>query len=494
MTLSDKQKRILRWVGYPLLALLVFSFTLQRTFPYERIKEKIVELAKPSYDVEIVSVEPGFWPGAMVLETILLKSKPKTPSEEPSVILIDRLEIDIGLLALVVGTAAIDIEATLGEGTVSGEVSVTSSQLDTHFVTEDLSLDAIPGIQAVVGLPMKGNLNAEIDLSVPESRWDLAEGLVTLSCPGCVAGDGEAKIKPRQRRGRAAMFGGEGLTVPALNLGDLSGRVVIGNGRGVIEEFEAESVDGVLAVRGEVQFAAALAEARFEQACLRFRLSDALKQREPEFGNVQLLMGAPPQDDGFSNIKMLGKVSEMRMLAAVNCEQDGTAERVNLRGNTTSASRVNRGERGRPSLPDEDDEDAEDMDEGDEDMDEGERVGEAGGTLRGGIDGQGEVAERRPAGVDTGEEAAREVLERGAARGEGGDTANLRGRRPLGDPAQRGLDNDDDDDGRAGRNEERGRDFDDEREFDEEDDEEPEPDDRYEDEIDPEEAEEEFEG
>ena len=41
MTLGERQRRVLRWLGYPLLVLVVFAFTLQLTFPYERVKDKL---------------------------------------------------------------------------------------------------------------------------------------------------------------------------------------------------------------------------------------------------------------------------------------------------------------------------------------------------------------------------------------------------------------------------------------------------------------------
>ena len=352
MTLSERQRRILRWLGYPLLALIVFSFTLQLTFPYDRVKDKLIELASERYDVQIASASPTLLPGGIVLESILLKSRPTRPDEQPTAIAIDRLRVDVGLLALLIGRVNVDLVAEIGEGEIVGDISVSPTELAVEVGTEDLELENIPGLRDALGLPMKGGLDAELDVTLPEQRWDLAEGSFTMSCPGCVVGDGKAKIKPKQpgtgRRG-ASFFAAEGLTVPALNLGELEGKISIISGKGVIDHFGAKSVDGDLAIHGTVTFGRTFAESTFGQACMKFRLSDALKQREAEFGNVPALMGAPLDSEGYSNVIMSGKLAEMRWIAATSCEEGGKAERLDLRGGREGGSPS--AGRGRPRLP-----------------------------------------------------------------------------------------------------------------------------------------------
>lgn len=352
MTLSERQRRILRWLGYPLLALVVFSFTLQLTFPYERVKDKVIELLSEQYDVQIVSASPTFLPGGMVLDGILLKSRPTRPDEEPTAIAIDSLTIDVGLFALLLGRISVDLVAEMGEGAIVGDISVSQAELAVEIGTEDLELESIPGLRGALGLPMKGGLDAELRVTLPEQRWDLAEGSFTMSCPDCVVGDGKSKIKPKAQSNprRTSFFAAEGLTVPALNLGDLQGKISIISGKGVIEQFGAKSVDGDLQIHGTIEFGRTFGESRFGQACMKFRLSDTLKQREAEFGNVPSLMGAPLDGEGFSNVIMSGKLAEMRWIAATSCGEGGQAERLDLRAMGQGGGTGSSG-RGRPRLP-----------------------------------------------------------------------------------------------------------------------------------------------
>lgn len=347
MNLTQRQKRLLQWAGYPLLALVVFLFSVQLTFPYERVKDKLIHALSEKYEVSIISVEPTFLPGGLILETVVLRTRPTQPDEEPTTLLIDELRVDMGLLALLRGRADVDVTAKMGGGSIEGNVVMGPDELALAFATEALPLETVPGLRGAVGLPMKGGLDASLDIRLPEQRWDLAEGSIALSCMGCTVGDGVAKIKPgspsSSRSMRAAIFAGQGVTVPELKLGTMAGKIEIREGRADIQQLTASSGDGDLTINGAVRFGRTFKEARFERGCMKFRLSDELKQREPNFGNLPALTGAPLQDDGYANVMMQGNLATMRWLPAVNCEDDGSSDRLSFRRGA--------GAGGRPSIP-----------------------------------------------------------------------------------------------------------------------------------------------
>ncbi|MBA3463494.1 MAG: hypothetical protein H0T46_26295, partial [Deltaproteobacteria bacterium] len=49
--LGRRTRLVLRYVGFFLLAVVTFVFALQLTFPYDRVKDKIVEALSTKYDV-----------------------------------------------------------------------------------------------------------------------------------------------------------------------------------------------------------------------------------------------------------------------------------------------------------------------------------------------------------------------------------------------------------------------------------------------------------
>jgi type II secretion system protein N len=327
MNLSRRNKRILTWLGYPLLALTTFVMTLHWTFPYDRVKQKMVDELSDKYEVSIKSVEPTLLPGGMVINGLMLRPRPKKPGEEPPTISIKEVELDASILAAVRGTLDLDIDAQIGSGSVSGNLVVSKAGLWADFSTRRLPLGDVPGLGDAVGLPMSGGLNATLSLHLPKKRWREANGTIKLSCPGCTAGDGVAKIKPKPREGRklsprleAQMsFIGDGVAVPMLDLGNLSGVIEIKGGKGVIKNFGGESADGEMIIEGDLDFKDPFKNTLFP-GCFKFKFSEDLKKREPKFSNIPTLMGAAVLPDGFANMRITGTLGQLRWKAKLKCK------------------------------------------------------------------------------------------------------------------------------------------------------------------------------
>ena len=118
--LTERHKRILTWVGYPMLALVTFVFALSWTFPYDRLEGKIEQALSDKYDVQIGSIESTLLPGGIVLQSVTVKTRPKAEDEKPITIYVEQIELNIGLLAALTGTISVDITADLGGGRVAG--------------------------------------------------------------------------------------------------------------------------------------------------------------------------------------------------------------------------------------------------------------------------------------------------------------------------------------------------------------------------------------
>ena len=54
---GPRAKKVLKIAGYVVLALVTFVFALQLSFPYNRIKERLVDQLSEKYDVSIGDVE-----------------------------------------------------------------------------------------------------------------------------------------------------------------------------------------------------------------------------------------------------------------------------------------------------------------------------------------------------------------------------------------------------------------------------------------------------
>jgi len=358
--LSGRQRKIARWVGIGLLAIASFLVALRFTFPYDRLEGKLAEALRDKYDVKVGEVGPGFLPGTVVFHDLVLRSHPATPEEKPTEIRVDRLVLDMGLDFGLIGAlrkkAVFDIHADLVGGEIDADIDSSAGLVEAHVETEGLALGKLPGVAAAVGLPLSGTLDAEVDLRLPGAKWKNAEGSITLACVGCVVGDGHAKMtmsagsgasaNGRRRRvtAGAAAFSSTGVTVPRLDLGDARVQVDISKGVGDIKTFAATSKDGWLKIEGKIEFRDPFANSLFP-GCMRFKLSDELKKRDPNFGNIEYTLSEKTrQADGSFAIPTKGRLTELRWDVRRKCG-GGSAEEE---GEHTPPERP--GLTGRPSL------------------------------------------------------------------------------------------------------------------------------------------------
>jgi type II secretion system protein N len=349
--LSGRQRTIARWAGISLLALVSFLFTLKFMFPYDRLEGKLAEVLGSKYDVTVGDVGGGFLPGTVVFENVVLRSRPDSPGEKATEITVDELVLDMGLDFGLLGAlrkkAVFDIDAELVGGTIEAEVESSASHFEAHIETEALELGKLPGVAAAVGLPLSGALDAQIDLQLPGAKWKNAEGNITLDCVGCTVGDGVAKLtmtpngsSRRRRSAGAAAFQSTGVTVPRLALGQAQVQLDISKGVGEIKNFSATSQDGWLKIEGKIEFRDPFANTLFP-GCMRFKLSDELKKRDPKFGNIEYTLSEKVrQQDGSFAIPTKGRLTELRWDVRRKCgggaadssdtEDRGVSERPGL--------------------------------------------------------------------------------------------------------------------------------------------------------------------
>jgi type II secretion system protein N len=339
--LTGRQRKIARWAGMGLLAIASFLVTLKYTFPYDRLKGKLVDVLSDKYDVTVGEVGGGFLPGTVVFDDVILRSRPTSPGEKSSEILVDELVVDLGLDFGLLGAlrkrAVFDIEADLGGGEIQAEIEASESMWEAHVETEALALGKLPGVAAAVGLPMSGSLDADVELRLPGGKWKNAEGRIEIDCLECTVGDGVAKMtmtpsstsstgRRRRTSAGAAAFSSTGVTVPRLALGEAKVLVDISKGVGDIKTFSASSKDGWLKIEGKIEFRDPFPNTLFP-GCMRFKLSDELKQRDPKFGNIEYTLSEKMrQQDGSFAIPTKGRLTELRWDVRRRCGGGSTED------------------------------------------------------------------------------------------------------------------------------------------------------------------------
>ena len=124
---GPRTRRVLRVAGFVLLFLVTFVFALQWTFPFDRVRDKVVEVLSAKYEVEINGVERGLIPGRVYFKAVTLRTRTTKADDVPTTFYIERLQVDVGLFALIGGKASVDIDAKIGPGHITGNIALPSA-------------------------------------------------------------------------------------------------------------------------------------------------------------------------------------------------------------------------------------------------------------------------------------------------------------------------------------------------------------------------------
>jgi type II secretion system protein N len=323
--LGPRTRKVLRVTGFVMLFLVTFVFALQWTFPFNRVRDKIVEVLSAKYEVTIPEedgIERGLIPGRVYFNKVTLRTRPAKADDVPTTFYIERLKVDVGLLALLGSKASVDIDAKIGPGHITGTIGLSQSMTSIHIDGNGLPSASLP-MREAVGLPMSGRVDFAFNLDLPNDKlksgragpnWQKATGNATFECPtGCTFGDGKTKLKPKLKNNRNQAFAEGGIEFGKLNITTLLAKIDISRGHLKVTKFDAKSEDGKLFIDFDMQLAREIDESTVE-GCLRLDGSTELLKRDPRTHAALSTTGAPKAADGLFHIKLEGKVKEMRRL------------------------------------------------------------------------------------------------------------------------------------------------------------------------------------
>jgi type II secretion system protein N len=322
---GPRTRLVLRYVGLTVFAVLTFVFALQMTFPYDRVKDKVVEGLSEKYDVTIGSVERGIVPGRVYFKAVTLRTRQTKPEETVTTFFIKQLEIDAGLLSLIGGTISVDIDAQIGVGTLTGSVQIGKfgrGDIAFDFTGSSLPGDALP-MRALLGLPMTGKIEFSVAMKMPVEKakggkaginWKNVRGNLTLACPnGCTFGDGKTKLKPLLKNTRNQVMVGEGIDFGKVTMDSLVAKASFKDHKLTLDKFETKSKDGELHVDYMMTLEREFGESAVT-GCLRFRGSDDLAKREPRTAAAITTTGAELRSDGLFHIRLTDRFKDMKRL------------------------------------------------------------------------------------------------------------------------------------------------------------------------------------
>lgn len=319
MTVGPRARVALRIGGYVLLALVVFAYALHLTFPYERIRDRLVESLSGTYDVTVSGVDRSLVPGRFALTGVTLVSRPKEAGQPSTTMFFKRVEIDLKLLPLLGKKVELGLDVSTGTGAISGSVTMAGRDMVASFKLRRVPLATLPGITDAVGLPMDGNADGKVSLRLVNGDWSKKSvGSFELGCSvGCAIGDGVTKIYPKAIRPSDAALYRNGLTVPRILVDRFHIAIDLKNGVASRREFEFVSPAGKVEVDFDIKLARQLGNSTIS-GCIRYQCSQEFIREHPG-----LCVGSPVVDEqGMMNIKLTATLARMRRMAQ-RCDTGG---------------------------------------------------------------------------------------------------------------------------------------------------------------------------
>ncbi len=287
LSLSPRVRRIVALSGYPLFYLFCLFIFAYWTFPYERLRERLlVELESqrqnnPSAQrVEIESLGP-YWFSGVALKGLSIVT-PRTGPTEPgqpasSKLTFDKAHVRVSILPLLIGRVTINFGARAFDGSIDGWTRANSEGRRLEASLEDINVSKMSMLGDMIGgLPMSGTLNGKMEWMLADQKLSKAAGTVSLTISDFSAGDGKTKIAGK-------------LALPQLTVGNFELTGEAKDGVLKITKLGAQGKDLDLAGEGRISLRDPFSDSIADMN-LRFRFSDGYKTKNDM---TKSLFGAP---------------------------------------------------------------------------------------------------------------------------------------------------------------------------------------------------------
>lgn len=284
--MKARLKRIAPKLAYPLFYLFCLLVFLSWTFPYDKLKERIVttfnaqQRNSPSpQELQIEELDSSWVTGVKAKGVKLIAPSPD-PTKPPTEIKIDEARARISLLGLLVGNKDVSFRIEAFGGVIKGSFEDSGKERNVEVVFEDVDMSKIDAIATNVGFPLEGKLVGTLKLQLPEGKASKANGTVNLEIKDMYAGNAK-ELTVKTPLGP--------FTLPRLKVGSFT---VTGDAKeGILKITKVGASGGDVDVNGDgrVQLREVATDAHLD-VNLKFKINDGYRNKNEK---TKMLFGAP---------------------------------------------------------------------------------------------------------------------------------------------------------------------------------------------------------
>jgi type II secretion system protein N len=267
--------QISRWIGYPIFFLACFVFFAYKTFPYERLADRLIQEAQArGYELEIIVLTNSGLTG-LSFENLRVTLPSEGEDAPPVDVVFEELTVSTSLFSLVSDTKSYNFDAEIAGGEAEGELVLGEDNMEIDAELDDIDLEALPILRKFTKVPLAGTLNGEIALVMPSEVAE-STGNVEITIEALHVGDGKSKLD---------IPGWGGLTVDKADAGNLELVATIEKGSANIERATSHGKDLELDVLGRVRLLRPLKRSELN-LMFRVKIQDAYKNRSAKVATM----------------------------------------------------------------------------------------------------------------------------------------------------------------------------------------------------------------
>jgi type II secretion system protein N len=269
-------------VGYPLFYLFCLAVFLPVTFPYDRLKERIVagfnasSTSGPGQQELQVDDLSGYWLSGVRMKGVRLSTAQSEPGKPPSKLEIDEATVRYSMLPMLIGNSSLGFDVLAFGGEASGSYDQGGKQKSVEVTLENIDIGEVDPVVQLLGVPLAGKLGGSIRLSMPDGKANKGAGAVALEIKDVSVGDGKAKLKGT-------------IALPKLDVGPITFSADAKDGVLKITKMVAGGKDVELQGDGRIMMRELATDSLLE-AQVRFKINDVYKAKSDL---TKSLFGAP---------------------------------------------------------------------------------------------------------------------------------------------------------------------------------------------------------
>jgi type II secretion system protein N len=268
-------RQILKWAGYPAFFLACFVFFAYKTFPYERLADRLIQEARVrGYDLEILDLTHSGLTG-LTFESLRLILPEENDGTPPLDIIFEELTVSTSLLSLLSDTKSYSFDAELAGGEAEGDLTLGEDEMEIEAELEDINLEEIPAVRRFTKVPLGGTLQGEVELMMPSEVAE-SRGHVEITIERLSLGDGKSQLD---------IPGWGGLTMDQADAGNLELLATVEGGMAEIERARSHGQDLKLDLLGKIRLARPLKRSELN-LLLRLKIEESYRQRSSKVATM----------------------------------------------------------------------------------------------------------------------------------------------------------------------------------------------------------------